>query len=206
MINRVAVSEGGVFPKVLVYTDIRSYAFTAIFIALAVATPWVFHHFYLAGPTFLPMHIFVLLAGLLFGWRTGLIVGLFTPLVSYGVSGMPVLTLLPQIVVEISFYGLAAGMLREKLKLRAIWSLLGAMIAGRLALLLTVTILSLGGAIYSPLSLYTGMGAEENPLAVLWSAVLLGWPGIVIQIVSIPLIVKLLERFLERTQSAKTEK
>jgi hypothetical protein len=206
MSNRVAVSEGGVFPRVLVYTNIRSYAFTVIFIALAVATPWVFHHFYLAGPTFLPMHIFVLLAGLLFGWRAGLIVGLFTPLVSYGVSGMPVLIILPQIVVEISFYGLAAGMLREKLKLRVIWSLLGAMIAGRLALLLTVTILSLGGAIYSPLSLYSGMGAEENPLAVLWSAVLLGWPGIVIQIVSIPLIVKLLERFLERKQSAKAEK
>jgi hypothetical protein len=206
MINRVAVSEGGVFPKVLVYTNIRSYAFTAIFVALAVATPWVFHHFYLAGPTFLPMHIFVLLAGLLFGWRAGLIVGLFTPLVSYGVSGMPVLPILPQIVIELSFYGLAAGMLRERFKLRVIWSLLGAMIAGRLALLLTVTILSLGGAIYSPLSLYTGAGTEVNPLAVLWSAVLLGWPGIVIQLVSIPLIVKLLERFLERKQSARTEK
>jgi hypothetical protein len=80
------------------------------------------------------------------------------------------------------------------------------MIAGRLALLLTVTILSLGGAIYSPLSLYTGVGAEVNPLAVLWSAVLLGWPGIVIQVVSIPLMVKLLERFLESKQSARTEK
>lgn len=206
MFSRVAVSEGGVFPKVLVYTNIRSYAFTAIFIASAVVTPWIFHHFYLAGPTFLPMHIFVLLAGLLFGWRAGLIVGLFTPLVSYGISGMPVLSLLPQIVVEISFYGLAAGMLRERFKLRVIWSLLGAMIAGRLALLFIVTILSLGGAVYSPLSLYSGAGAEVNPLAVLWSAVLLGWPGIIIQLVSIPLIVKLLERFLERKQSAKTEK
>ena len=206
MISRVAVSEGRVFPKVLTYTNIRSYAFTAIFIALAVATPWVFHHFYLAGPIFLPMHIFVLLAGLLFGWRAGLIVGLFTPLVSYGLSGMPVLTLLPQIVVELSFYGLAAGMLRERLRLRVMWSLLGAMIAGRLTLLLTVTILSLEGAVYSPLSLYTGAGAEVNPLAALWSAVLLGWPGIVIQLVSIPLIVKLLERFLERKQNAKTEK
>jgi hypothetical protein len=206
MISRVVVSEGRVFPKVLTYKNIRSYAFTAIFVALAVATPWVFHHFYLAGPTFLPMHIFVLLAGLLFGWRAGLIVGLLTPLVSYGISGMPVLPILPQIVVELSFYGLAAGLLRERFKLRVIWALLGAMIAGRLALLLTVTVLSFGGAIYSPLSLYTGAGAEVNPLAVLWSAVLLGWPGIVIQLVSIPLIVKLLERFLERTPSAKAEK
>jgi len=206
MISRVAVSEGRVFPKVLTYTNIRSYAFTTIFIALAVATPWIFHHFYLAGPTFLPMHIFVLLAGLLFGWKAGLIVGLFTPLVSYGISGMPVLPILPQIVVELSLYGLVAGVLRERFKLRAIWSLLGAMLAGRLALLLTVTVLSFGGVIYSPLSLYTGMGAEVNPLAVLWSAVLLGWPGIVIQLVSIPLMFKLLEMFLDRKQSAKAEK
>jgi hypothetical protein len=190
----LTVSEYSTFPKVQKYSDIRSYVFIAGFVSLAVATPWVFHQFYLAGPTFLPMHIFVLLAGLLFGWRAGLMVGFFTPLVSYGVSGMPVLTILPQIVVEISFYGLVAGMLREKLNLRVIWSLIGAMIAGRLALLLTVSILCLGGVIYSPLSLYTGVGAETNPLAVLWSVIKLGWPGIVIQLVSIPLIMRLLER------------
>jgi len=204
MISRIAVSEPRPFPKALTYTNIRSYAFTVVFVSLAVATPWVFHQFYLAGSTFLPMHIFVLLAGLLFGWRAGLIVGLFTPLVSYGVSGMPVLTILPQIVVEVSFYGLVAGILRERFNLRVIWSLIGAMIAVRLALLLTVTILCFGGAIYSPLSLYTGTGAEANPVAVLWSAILLGWPGIFIQVVSIPLIIKLLERFLEKKQSAKT--
>lgn len=206
MIRRIAISEPLPFPKVLTFTNIRSYVFTVVFVSLAVATPWVFHQFYLAGPTFLPMHIFVLLAGLLFGWRAGLMVGFFTPLVSYGVSGMPVLTLLPQIVVEISFYGLAAGTLREKLNLRVIWSLIGAMIAGRLALLLTISILYLGGAIYSPLSLYAGRGAEANPLAALWSVISLGWPGIVIQVVSIPLIVKLLERVLEKKQSAKTRK
>jgi hypothetical protein len=200
MYSRVAVSKNRTFPKVLTYTNIRSYVFTVVFVALAVATPLVFHQFHLAGPTFLPMHIFVLVAGLIFGWKAGLMVGLFTPLVSYGVSGMPVLTLLPQIVVEISFYGLVAGVLRERFNLRVIWSLVGAMIAGRLALLLTVSILSFGGAIYSPLSLYTGRGSETNPLAVLWSTFSLGWPGIVIQLISIPVIIKLVERFLERNQ------
>jgi hypothetical protein len=206
MYSRIAVSERQMFPKVLTYTNIRSYAFIAGFVALAVATPWVFHQFHLAGPTFLPMHLFVLMAGLLFGWRAGLMVGFFTPLVSYGVSGMPVLTLLPQIVVEVSFYGFVAGILREKLNLRVIWSLIGAMIAGRLALLLAVSILWLGGAIYSPLSLYTGMGAESNPPAVLWSAISLGWPGIVIQLVSLPLIIELAERFLQRNQESRARK
>ena len=142
-----------------------------------------------------------LVAGLLFGWRVGLIVGLSTPLVSYATSGMPVITILPQIVLEISVYGLAAGILREKFNLRVIWSLIGAMIAGRLALLLTVVILQfVTGEIYSPL------GLEANPLAILWSVVALGWPGIVIQLAFIPIIIKLLEKFLERSRIARSRR
>lgn len=188
--NRIltTTAESRSFPKVLKYADIRSYVFTAVFVSLAVATPRVFHQFHLAGPTFLPMHIFVLVAGLLFGWRAGLAVGLFTPLASYAVSGMPVLANLPQIVVELSAYGLVAGLLREKLNWRVIWALLGAMVAGRLALLLTVSLIYLFGEVYSPL------GAEANPLAVLWSVIRVGWPGILIQLLSIPLLLKILER------------
>ncbi len=176
------------FPKILKYTDIRSYVFTFVFVALAVLTPLAFHQFYLAGPTFLPMHIFVLLVGLLFGWRAGLAVGLFTPLASYAVSGMPVLVTLPQIVVEVSTYGLIAGILREKFNLKVIWSLTGAMIAGRLALLLVLSIIYLGGEVHSPL------GSETTPLSAIWSVTSLGWPGIIMQLVSLPLIMKALER------------
>lgn len=122
MINRIAISRAQPFPVVLKYNDIRSYALTAVFVLAAVLVPWVFHQFHLAGPTFLPMHIFVLIGGLVFGWRAGLIIGLLTPLASYAVSGMPVLRLLPQIVIELSAYGLIAGILREKYNLRAIWS------------------------------------------------------------------------------------
>jgi len=48
--GRIAISKSGTLPNVLTYTDIRSYAFIAVFVSLAVATPWVFHQFYLAGP------------------------------------------------------------------------------------------------------------------------------------------------------------
>jgi hypothetical protein len=56
MIKSIAISKSQFFPLVLKYTDIRSYAFTAVFIALAVLLPWSFHQYDLAGPTFLPMH------------------------------------------------------------------------------------------------------------------------------------------------------
>lgn len=181
MINRIAVSKLQPFPVILKYTEIRSYIFIGAFTLLSVAVPWAFHQFHLAGPTFLPMHIFIFAAGLLFGWRVGLIVGFLTPLASYAVSGMPGLPVLPQIVVELSAYGLIAGMLRERFSLRVVWSLLGAMIAGRLALLLGVLVISLiVGKVYSPL------GPEASPFAAVWSVIKQGGPGIALQLALIP--------------------
>jgi LytS/YehU family sensor histidine kinase len=190
MINRIAFSKPNSLLMALKYKDIQSYLLTAALVMLAVFVPWVFHQFHLAGPTFLPMHIFVLIAGLLFGWRAGLLVGLFTPLVSYFVSGLPVINVLPQVVIEVSAYGLIAGMLREKYNLRTMWSLLGAMIGGRLALLSAISIIYLiAGQSYSPL------GLQANPLASFWSTVKQGWPGIVIQLISIPAIIWLVGKF-----------
>lgn len=190
MINRIAFSTPRSLPVALKYRDIRSYLLTAAFVMLAVLVPLLFHQFHLAGPTFLPMQIFVLMAGLLFGWRAGLLVGLFTPLVSYFISGMPALNILPQVIIEASAYGLIAGLLREKYHLRTIWSLLGAMIGGRLALLSAISIMYLvAGQSYSPL------GLESNPLASFWSTVSQGWPGMVIQLALIPAVVWLLEKY-----------
>ncbi len=198
MICRITIAKPQPFPIILKYTDIRSYVLTVIFVLLNVLVPWAFHQFHLAGPTFLPIHIFVLIAGLAFGWRAGLIVGLLTPLASYAVSGMPVLRILPQIAVELSAYGLVAGILREKLNLRVIWSLLGAMIAGRLALCLGVLVIYLTmGEIYSPL------GLETNPLFVVWSVIKQGWPGIVIQLALIPAIIWLVGKLATRKSGSR---
>jgi uncharacterized membrane protein len=190
MINRIAFSRPNSLLLALKYKDIRSYLLTAAFIVLAVFIPWVFHQFHLAGPTFLPMHIFVLIAGLLFGWRAGLLVGLFTPLTSYFISGLPSLNILPQVVIEVSAYGFIAGILREKYHLRTVWALLGAIIGGRLALLTAISIIYLfAGQSYSP------VGAETGPLASFWATVKQGWPGIIIQLAFIPLIVWVAGKF-----------
>jgi len=198
MINRTAFSKPQTFLMTLKYNDIRSYVLTAVFVTLAVSVPWIFHQFHLAGATFLPMHIFVLIAGLLFGWRAGLITGLLTPLVSHFISGMPVLNVLPQILIELSAYGLIAGILRQKYNLRPIWALLGAIIGGRLALLLAILVIYLiAGQSYSPL------GLETNPFASFWSVINQGWPGIVIQLISIPVIVWLVGKFTARDIKGK---
>ncbi len=196
MTSSIAVARARLPEMVLRYTDVRSYVLTLVFVSLSVLTPWAFHQFHLAGPTFLPMHIFVLTAGLVFGWRAGLIVGSLTPLASYVVSGMPGVAVLPQIIIELSVYGMVAGLLREKFNLRISWALLGAMIAGRLAMLLAVlAIYAVVGRVFSPL------GPEASPFFAVWAAVKLGWPGLVIQLASIPLIVWLVGRLATRTSA-----
>ncbi|MFC2050732.1 ECF transporter S component [Chloroflexota bacterium] len=193
MINRIAFSKPQTLLMTLKYNDIRSYVLTALFVTLAVFVPWIFHQFHLAGATFLPMHIFVLIAGLLFGWRAGLITGLLTPLVSHFISGMPVLNVLPQIMIELSAYGLIAGILRQKYNLRPTWALLGAIAGGRMALLLAMlAIYLIAGQSYSPL------GPEVNPFASFWSVIKQGWPGIVMQLISIPVIVWLVGKLAAR--------
>jgi len=193
MFSRITLADEYNFPLTLKWSDVRTYIFICCFVTLGVLVPWILHHFYLAGPTFLPMPYLVLMAGLLFGWRVGLITGLFTPLASYTISGMPVVSVLPQIVVELSTYGLIAGLLRDKLNLRVLWSLLGAMVVGRLALLMAGWIASIViGHSYSPI------GVETGPLQVLWAVIKQGWPGILIQLVTIPIIIFFVEKSVLR--------
>lgn len=180
--------------RALEFKELRLYTFVGAFIALDVLVPYVFHQFHLAGATYLPMHIFVLIAGLLFGWRAGLLVGLFTPLISFGASGMPILLLLPQITFELVFYGLAAGILRERLNCRIIWALLGAMAIGRLALVLGVFLLYWGKAIPAP---YVSSAVQPDivsPVSYVLSVIKQGLPGIVMQLILIPPLTRVLEK------------
>ncbi len=184
----VPVASTGIPFRALEFRDVRLYIFSAAFISLDVLVPWLTHHFggVQAGSIFLPMFFFILLAGLSGGWRAGLLVGLCTPLISFGVSGMPLLPVLPQITIGCVFYGLIAGLLRGKFHLRIIWALIGAMIVGWLARL---------GFIASVFLLY---GGEVSPLAYMWSVVLQGLPGIAIQLTLIPLIIRVGEKWYQK--------
>ena len=182
MLRRIAINVQSL-PLTLNFTNVKTYGIIATFVVLSVLTPWVFHQFQLAGATYLPMHFFIFAAALAFGWQAGLIVGLLTPFASYAVSGMPAVNILPQIAVEVAVYGLLAGILRHQLNLRVVWALLGAMVGGRVALLLAViTIEFITGAIYSPL------GAEAGPFASVWHTIKQAGPGMLIQLALIPVI------------------
>ncbi len=161
--------------KTIKLTKIKEIISIGVFVAMAVYAPMVFHFFggINAGREFLPMHFFVLVAGLSLGWRAGLITGLASPLISYLLTGMPVIDILPFIIVELAAYGTIAGLLRGKYNLLV--SLFGAMVAGRLLV---------GAAMY--------FFGDMNAINFMLIALKTGWQGIVLQIIFVPVAVKYL--------------
>jgi len=79
----------------------------------------------------LPMHWPVILVGLCYGSRSGGLVGLVAPGLSFLLSGRPYPSILPAMTGELAAYGLLAGFLRGQLRWKAVWSTALAVAAGR---------------------------------------------------------------------------
>ena len=162
-------------PKILTFNEAKYYIFSVFFVSSAVFFPWLAHQFHIAGPTFLPMHFFVMIAGFLFGWRTGLLVGVVSPLMSFSITHMPPAAILAETTLELGVYGFVVGILRERGF--NIWrALILSMILGRIARLIFVL----------------SFGLKTNLLDYFK----MSWPGIILQILLIPLIIALLERYV----------
>lgn len=110
---------------------------TAMFCALCIVLPMAFHAIPQGGMLFSPMHIPVLLAGMICGWQYGLAVGLVGPTLSALTTGMPPMATLPSMLVECAVYGAASGLLMKYVHTGHTYadmyiSLVAAMIVGRI--------------------------------------------------------------------------
>ena len=158
-------------------------AASAVCMAFGIILPIVFHITGIAGSIFLPMHIQVMIAGLFAGARMGLIVGACTPVLSSLITGMPpVMPTLPIMAPELAAYGCMGGYLHHRCHLPVWAALIGAMIAGR------------GAAVLGAFLLVSVLNIQLSPLVYITGAVVKGLPGIVLQLVIVPLIVNRLER------------
>lgn len=111
--------------------------FCAVCIALCVVLPLAFHAIPNGGTLFSPMHIPALLCGLICGARYGLLCGIFGPLLSSLLTGMPGAGYLPQMMIELAAYGFFSGLFANIIRLGSgfadlMLSLAGAMLAGRI--------------------------------------------------------------------------
>ena len=165
-------------------TPVKRTVLGALFAALCVVLPIAFHAIPNAGSIFLPMHIPVLLCGLVCGWPYGLVCGLLGPFLSSLLTGMPPAAMLPSMMVECAVYGAVSGIVLKTVRTgnttRDLYiALVIAMIAGRVV-----------SGIAKALILSPGITMSAWVAASFVTAL----PGILVQLVVIPLLVNLLIR------------
>ena len=104
----------------------------ALLLAAAFVLPALAHAAGVPGRVWLPMHWPVIFAGLCYGWRSGALIGLAAPGVSFLLSGMPPAVVLPGMTAELAAYGMLAGLFRGTLRQNLWLSVAAALIGGRL--------------------------------------------------------------------------
>ncbi len=161
------------------YNELRQIPLAAIFAAAAVILPQFFHLVGL-GPTFLPIFLPIMLGSFLLTWKFALVLAILPPVVSFVITGMPPLIppVLPIMLVELIVIALILSIISVHLK-KSLWvALIMAILIDRLLLFLIVSWIA-------PLLGYT------HPIFTL-ALVSTGFPGIIMQLIVIPLALKLI--------------
>ncbi len=166
-------------------TKTTNIVIAGLLIAIGVIVPSIFHSVGIAGNIFLPMHIPVLLGGFLLTPIYALLVGIVTPILNSLLTGMPALFPIAIIMVfELGTYGFVASYFYRKSKMPVILSLILSMILGRVVAGMVVYILAMA---------FTTV--QMKPLLFIQGSVTLGLPGIIIQIILIPIIMLAINKY-----------
>ncbi len=150
----------------------------AICVALCYGLPMAFHSLSL-GSALSPMHLPILLCGLVCGWHYGAICGIAGPVLSSLLSSMPPAIKLIYMVPELCVYGLTCGLLMKLIRTGRSWadlylSLIPALLLGRIA----------GGIARALFYLFTAQGYS---MAIWASGYLVGGiPAIILHLIVLP--------------------
>lgn len=161
-------------------TPIRRLTAAAVCLALCLMLPFLTGQIPQIGNALCPMHIPVLMAGFICGPWWAAAVGMVAPLLRHVLFGMPPILTALAMCFELAVYGLISGLLYGKMekRLRNVYlSLVAAMILGRVIWgIAEVVILRITDGLFTWTAFVAG-------------AVLNAIPGILVQIILIPVIV-----------------
>ncbi|MBR3791907.1 MAG: ECF transporter S component [Clostridia bacterium] len=179
--------------------SIRKTILSAMFLCLGIVLPFITGQIKEIGDTLLPMHIPVMLCGLFCGAKYGFIVGAILPLLRAITVGMP--PIYPNalwMATELATYGFVIGFLYFSYNKKQMWwlycCLIISMICGRISWGITKAIL---------------LGMAGKPFtfeAFIVGGIIDSFPGIILQLVLIPAIIKLKDIFLKHGYEKIEEK
>lgn len=168
---------------------IRNITLSGILLALGLVLPFITGM--QLGGMLCPMHIPVLICGFVCGCKYGLLIGILCPLLRSLLFGMP--SLYPSALsmcAELGMYGLISGLLYGKLKKANVNEIIVIYISLILSQLL-------GRLSWGLIRFIIGTIDQTNVFtfkAFISGAFIVAWPGIVIQLIIIPIIVRTLSK------------
>ncbi len=184
------------------HTYILNITLSAMFMAMGMVLPFITGQIPQFGSMLLPMHIPVILCGLICGWQYGLAVGFTLPVLRYFVFGMP--RLFPTgiaMAFELAAYGLTVGLIYSRSRWHCVIalyrSLILAMLSGRVVWgIVQMVLLGVKGGRFTWQMFMAG-------------AFLNAIPGIILQLIVIPAVMVALNRtglvrFGQRTEKTET--
>jgi len=167
--------------------NLRKMLLSSLLLSIGMLLPLLTSQIKEIGDTLLPMHIPVMLCGLLCSPVYGLSVGLMLPFLRSLIFGMP--PIYPNAVwmaLELATYGFVIGLLYLKAKRYSIkylyFCLLASMLAGRIVWgIAKAILLNLGGKAFTIAAFISGGFIDA-------------FPGMILQLILIPLIMGILQK------------
>lgn len=174
----------------------KSIIYSAMFLALGMILPLLTSQIKEIGDSLLPMHLVVMLCGIICGWDKGLVVGFILPFLRSIIFSVP--NIYPNALwmsAELATYGFLIGFLYHKFFKNQIWWLYSClvitMIAGRIVWGITKAfLLGLSGKTFTVSAFIVGGFLDAIP-------------GIIIQLVLVPFIVLIIKRKDEKNETGR---
>lgn len=154
------------------YAEAKTYLWAMVFVACNLILPQVFHLIPQGGIIFAPLSFVILTGAYKFGWKTGLLAALASPLVNHAITGMPAWEVMPVMTLKLAVIALVAGLAAQRFKTVS------------LLLIIAVVLASMALGALGELAITGGIAATISDVTV-------GWPGILLQVFGTWLIIKL---------------
>lgn len=162
--NRFLVWGAEFHQEAVTPSQVRFYLWVAVFTVGNLVFPALVHTIPRGGLIFLPIYFFTLVAAYRWGLWAGLATAVLSPLANTLLTGMPPWPMVDLIVVKSLLLAVAASVVASRSRQVSL-----------LSLVLVVVAYQLGGGVYEAF--------RAGSVAAALSDWVLGWPGLVIQVI-----------------------
>ena len=165
--------EASVRLYVLNYDEVKTYLWAAVFVACNMVLPQLFHLIPQGGIIFSPLSLVILVGAYKFGWKTGLLAAVLSPVVNHFAFGMPQWSVLQVMTLKLAVLAIVAGLTAQHFKTVS------------LPLIIGVVLVSMAIGCLGEFLLTGGIDATIADFTI-------GWPGLLLQVFGAWLILKYL--------------